>query len=53
MKHFLRAHLGTNCTQFSVHTTEDEDKSNVSTNCNDSLLSTYKTIKIIVYTFSF
>lgn len=53
MKLSLKAHLGTNCAQFNVSTTEDEDKSNVSTNCKHDLLRTYKTNKLSIYIFPF
>ena len=53
MKLSLRPHLGTNCAQFNVSTKEDEDKSNVSTNCKYDLLSTYKTDKLNIYIFPF
>lgn len=53
IKVFLQVHLDIKGTQICVHTTEDEEKSNVNTNCKDSLLNTYKTNKIIKYIFSF
>lgn len=52
-KLFLGTHLHTNCTQRTERTTENGEESNVSTNCKDILLSTYKTNTTIICIFSF